>query len=155
MDPFRLWIPAPLALRYHATCLIFLSHCVNRFILKINKSWQPIKEEAAFTRSTRFSNAQHSFSTPSLSNWIKIERTLSPSLLSLWPPETGTHSHPPSSSRLKIFSCLRPTSTDTFKSFTAHINSSLLPLFSVSPTISKKKKIIELEFELFFSFRAF
>ena len=59
-------------------------------------------------------------STPSLSNWIKIEPVLSPSLLSLWPPGTGTHPQPPSSPRLITFSCLRPTSTDTFNSYPAH-----------------------------------
>ena len=60
------------------------------------------------------------FTTPSLSNWIKIEQALSPTLLSLWPPETGTHFQPPSSPRLITFSCLRPASTDTFNSYPAH-----------------------------------
>ena len=63
-------------------------------------------------------------SAPSLSNWIKIERALSPTLLSVRPPETGTHAQPPSSPRLKTFSCLRPTSTDTFNSYPAHKKSS-------------------------------
>ena len=54
------------------------------------------------------------------SNWIKIERALSPTFLSLWPLETGTHSLPLSSSRLITFSCLRPASIDIFNSYPAH-----------------------------------
>ena len=95
-------------------------------------------------------------STPSLSNWIKIEPALTPTLLSPWPPETGTHSLPPSSPWLITFRCLRPASTDTFNPYPAH-KSPLLHLFTMEgPTkafrgctflvylllssISKKKK---------------
>ena len=57
-----------------------------------------------------------------------FERALSPTLLSLWPPETGTHSQPPSSPRLITFICLRSASTDTFNSYPAH----KIPLFFFS-----------------------
>ena len=53
-----------------------------------------------------------------------------PTLLSLWPPEIGNHSQPPSSPLLITYSCLRPTSTDTFNSYPAH-KSPLLPLFTM------------------------
>ena len=72
--------------------------------------------KAVFTRNTRFSNAQHPFA-------VKLDKNrpaLSPTPLSLWPPEIGTHSQPPSSPRLITFSCLRPTYTDTFNSYPAH-----------------------------------
>ena len=74
-----------------------------------------IPPKAVFTR-----RGFRTLSTPLLSNWIKTERALSPILLSLWPPETGTHSLPPSSPRLITFSCLRPASADTFNSYPAH-----------------------------------
>ena len=74
----------------------------------------PLKPPLLETRGFR------TLSTSLLSNWIKIERALSPTLLSLWPPESGTHSLPPSSPRLITFICLRPASTDTFNSYPAH-----------------------------------
>ena len=61
----------------------------------------PLKPPLLETRGFR------TLSTPSLSNWIKIERALSPTLLFLRPPETGTHSLPPSSPRRIIFSIHR------------------------------------------------
>ena len=85
-----------------------------------------IPPKALFTRNTRFSNAQH----PVAVKLDKNERAFSPTLLSLWPPETGTHSQRPSSPRLIIFSCLRPIFTNTINS-SQPIKSSLLPLFTM------------------------
>ena len=73
-------------------------------------------------------------STPSLSNWIRIEPALTPTLLSIWPPETGTHSRPPSSPRLITFRCLRPASTDTFNPNPAHKSPLILPFTMEGPT---------------------
>ena len=96
-------------------------------MVSVQASWNqlsPPKPSLLETRGFR------TLSTPSLSNWIKIEQALSPTLLSPWLPETGTHSQPPSSPRLITFSCLRPASTDTFNSYQP-IKSSLLPLFTM------------------------
>ena len=68
--------------------------------------------------------------TPSLLNWIKIEPALTPTRLSLWPPEIRTHSQPPSSPRLITFRCLRLASTDTFNLYPAH-KSPLILLFTM------------------------
>ena len=91
---------------------------------KEHNQLSPLKPSLLETREFR------TLSTPSLSNWLKIEPALTPTLLSLWPPEIGTHSQPPSSLRLITFSCLRPTSTDTFNSYPAH-KSPLLPFFTM------------------------
>ena len=91
-------------------------------MVSVQSSWNqvsPLKPSLLETRGFR------TLSTPLLSNWIKIERALSPTLLSLWPPETGTHPLPPSSPRLITFSCLRPASPDTFNSCPVH----KIPLF--------------------------
>ena len=93
-----------------------------RYMVSVQSSWNqlsPLKPSLQETRGFQ------TLSTPPLSNWIKIEPALTPTLLSLWPPETGTHSLPPSSPRLITFSCLRPVSTDTFNFYPAH----KIPLF--------------------------
>ena len=59
-------------------------------------------------------------STPSLSNWIKFEPALSPTLLCLWPPETVIRFQVRSFPRLMTFSCLRPESTDAFDPYPAY-----------------------------------
>ena len=86
----------------------------NTFLLySIEYKWEsknhfqpcPLSPLKPCLRETRGSRT---LSTPSLSNWKKIEQALSPTLLSLWLPETGTHFQPSSSPRLITFSCLRP-----------------------------------------------
>ena len=95
----------------HGVCSLFSRAEINQL--------SSLKPSLLETRGFR------TLSTPLLSNGIKIERALLPTLLSLWPPGTGTHSLPPSSPRLIPFSCLRPASSDTFNSYPAH----KIPLF--------------------------
>ena len=124
-------------------------------MVSVQSSWNQsslLKSSLLETRGFR------TLSTPLLSNWIKIEPALTPTLLSLWPPETGTHSLPPSSPRLITFRCLRPASTDTFNPYPAHKSPLILlqegptkafgmHLFGVSPSlidiIKKKKKCLK------------
>ena len=118
--------------------LDFLAHvepflpfpCTTDIIMvSVQSSWNqlsPLKPSLLETRRFR------TLSTPLLSNWIKIERALSQTLLSIWPPETGTHFQPPSSPRRITFSCLRPASIDTFNSYPAHKIPHKIPLFFFS-----------------------
>ena len=89
----------------------------DTIMVSVQSSWNqlsPLKPSLLETRGFR------RLSTSVPSNWIKIERALSPTLLSLL-----THSQPPSSPRLITLSWLRPASTDTFNSYPANN----IPLF--------------------------
>ena len=66
------------------------------------------------------------FKFPSPPSYSQLTSTL----LSLWPPEIGTHFQPPSWQRLTTFICLRPASTDIFNPYPAH-KSPLLLLFTM------------------------
>ena len=71
------WLTEELFLHFPCT--------TDTIMVSVQSSWNqlsPLKPSLLETRGFR------TLSTPSLSNWIKIEPALSKSLLSLWPPET-------------------------------------------------------------------
>ena len=94
----------------------------DTIVVTVQSSWNQLSPLKPTLRETR---GFQTLSTPSLLNWIKIEPTLSPNLISLWLPETRTRFQLSSSPRLITFSCLRPASTNTFNSYPAH----KIPLF--------------------------